>query len=350
MLPELRLETHHVGRVLFVRTFCEPRRMQSIGNAIEDQDFNVDMPQTYNGDPKIDAVHVLPKNTISAIKGPFYKTGSSGGYLVRVDRPSDLVKVAPTHESVPAGLAPRRVELDEDALKYKNIGNAAFKKKDYLPALEAYTQGLDACGDDDELLKCDLYRNRSIINIHLYRYEQAAADATSAFIPDAASDETKMRNNVKALFRAGRAYHCSENFSEARSHFQQLLQLSPEDEDGMQHLQDTNAQLMENITGYYDFAAMSKSVNGARKRLDRASFTANVEVRASAKKGNGLFANKEIKAGEIVLVERALAAAFESEAASGMRIILNVNTNTGRTGAHALLFYQVVQKMLHNPI
>ena len=332
-----------------MRAIGHPFRLSSVQNAIEDENLDVDQLAVYNGDPKVAATQVLPHNTVFAIKEPYYKAAADGGYIVRVDHPSDLIKLQPTHNMVPAKLAPRLLELDEDALKYKNIGNAAFKTKDYLPALEAYTQGLNACSNDDDLLRRDLYRNRSIVNTHICRYEQAATDAVSALFPNVNGDEANIKNNVKALFRAGRACYCLENLAEAKSYFEQLLEISPADEDGRQQIARTKARLEESLTGKYDFEAMSKSVSGSHKHLDHASFTANVEVRPSTKKGRGLFATKNITAGELVLVEKAFAVAFESEAGSETHIILNLNTNTGRIGSHAVLFYQLVQKMLHNP-
>jgi hypothetical protein len=221
-ISELQLETHHVGRVLIVRTFGHSIRFQSVQNAVEDMNLDVDQLAVYNSNPEVAAIHVLLQGAIFAIKEPFYKISSGGGYIIRVDHPSDLLRLKPTYPMVSCELAPKVIEFNENALSYKNVGNVAFKK-DYMPALEAYTQGLDACGENDDSLKRDLYRNRSIVNIYLRRFEQAAKDATAAFIPDAGNNEKKAENNTKALYRTGRAFYCQENFLEARSQFEQLL-------------------------------------------------------------------------------------------------------------------------------
>lgn len=224
-ISELRLETHHIGRVLIVRTFTDPVRIQSVQSAVEDKNSEVDQLAVYNCDSKAPPDYMLPKDTVFAIKGPFYKNANNGGYIIRVDHLSDLVQLQPTHAMVPMELLPRLLELDKDALRSKTTGNAAFKKE-YLKALDAYTEGLMCCSNDEDSLKRDLYRNRSIVNIYLHRYEAAFADATAAVIPNASDNETATRNNVRALFRAGRASYVLGNYSEAKMQFEQLLSIS----------------------------------------------------------------------------------------------------------------------------
>jgi hypothetical protein len=141
--------------------------MQSVQNAVEDKNFDVDQLAVYNADPKATPEHVLPKGAIFAIKEPFYKTAASGGYLLRVDHPSDIIRLQPNHPLVPHELAKGLSELDKEALSYKDVGNAYFKSKDYLRAFKAYTQGLNACGDNEDSLQRDLYQNRAIVSIYL---------------------------------------------------------------------------------------------------------------------------------------------------------------------------------------
>lgn len=85
-LSELRLETHHTGCVLFVRTFTDSIRLVSIQAGIEDEVGEVDHLALYNGDPALKPAQIMPKDTIFAIKEPFYKASASGGYIVRVGK------------------------------------------------------------------------------------------------------------------------------------------------------------------------------------------------------------------------------------------------------------------------
>jgi tetratricopeptide (TPR) repeat protein len=259
------------------------------------------------------------------------------------------VRLPSIHPLVPVEFALKALELEVCASECKEIGNAAFKAKQYPSALEAYSKGLHACGKDDDLLKRDLHRNRSLVNIYQERYEEAFDEACAALISDAADNEVILKNNVKALYRAGRALNCLEQFSEAQVKFESLLQISPDDKDGREQLTRTKARLEESATGKYDFTAMSNSRNGDPARFDRASFTANVEIRPAGKKGKGLFATKDIKAGELILVKKAFCVAFLPKIGDGTHMIMNLDSGDAHLGAQAGIVQELFQKMSRNP-
>lgn len=98
----------------------------------------------------------------------------------------------------------------------------------------------------------------------------------------------------------------------------------------------------------YDLVAISKSASKKHNRLDRASFLKNVEVREIDKKGRGLCAAQDLKAGDLVLCEKAFTVAFASDSEAETYVLLNVNTNSGATGTQATLMFTLTQKMLHN--
>lgn len=355
---ELRLETRHVGRVLIVRTFGELFCFTYLHSCIEDCLGVSSMLHVYNSALNEDACYTLPKDTVFAIKEPYFQAtgglGSGTGHVIggklRVDHPSDLIKLEPTHPMVPIELASKLLELDTDALVFKSKGNVAFKANDYLRAAEAYTQGLEIRGENDDVLRCDLFRNRAIANIHLQRYERACKDAKAALIPDPEGDETATKNNVKALYRASRALYCMQRYVDAKAQVDKLLELSPGDKDGQDHLEKTEAHLKETETGMYDFVAIREQVSAGIKRLDHADFTQNVAIRATSKKGNGLFATKDIAAGDLTLVEKAFAIVFSSEAAAGskMNIIIDMIDSKAMMGPQAECYYHAVQKAMHD--
>ena len=347
-ISELRLQTRHEGRALILRTFGDPSRRSSVQNGIEDKNGDVKLLLLHNSDPKADVSSILPNNTFFAIKEPLYKITASYIFAVRVDHPSDLVRLPSTHPLVPVQFGLKALEVGENASKYKDIGNAAFKAKQYPSALEAYTKGLHACSKDDDSLNRDLHRNRSIVNIYQGRYEAALDDACAALTPDAVDNEVDLKNNFKALYRAGRALYCLEQFSEAHVKFENLLQISPDDKDGQEQLTRTKARLEESATGKYDFTATSNSSKGGPTRVDCASFTANVENRPAGKKGRGLFATKDIKAGELVLVEKAFCVSSQPKIGDGTPVIMNLDSGVALLGPHAAIVQDLFQKMSRN--
>ena len=225
----LRLETHHHGKVLIIRSFVDPIHVQAFQTAVEDESGAVDRLALYNEDPAMTPVKVLPKGAIFAIKEPYYKGSADGGYTIRVDHPSDLIVLQPGHHLIPLAWALQAVDLAKSALKWKEDGNTAYLEKDYFGAVDNYTRGIEACGDHDVTLRCDLLRNRAAANLGLARYESAFNDAESAIVPE--SSPNSVQNNIKTHGRLGRAAYALGDWNSADAHYAQALLLKPDDLD-----------------------------------------------------------------------------------------------------------------------
>lgn len=353
-IDELRLETVHRGRVLIVRTFGNPRRMQSVQNAIEDGAGEVDRLNVCNFELTLSAEQVLPRGVIFAVKEPYYKVTADGGYTIRVDHPTDLVRLEEDDALVPGDLRPKVIDLDKDdetALEWKAKGNAAFKAHDYSAAVDFWSKALDCCVEECQAkLRFDLHRNRSIANIHLQRYEAGLADAEAAVIPTIDHMPTQdAKNNGKAYYRAGCAAYHLQDYYRAEEFFQKVQAVTPGDEDAIREGQRTALRLHEQSSGGYDFLLMTKSVTEARKRLDHANYTAVVEVRDTHDKGRGLFARTDIKAGQLVLCEKAFCVAFDTDSCVSQSMTYNFNTKTVTMGTHNSRLINTIHKMIHNP-
>lgn len=333
--------------MLFVTVFGHAQCTGPILNAVEDQEGKCGRLAVYNFDHSLTPAQVLPKGSLYAIKEPFFELPKKDEPLVRVDHPSDLVKISDTQKRAVKGLKDQSSEV-QDALKYKDDGNGAFKNKDYLSAVELYSESLDVCKDEDQALRSIALRNRAIVNLHLHRYEAAASDARASLTSGDKLDEKVKKSNATAHFRAGRAEYQLGNVEEALKQFEKVLELTPKDADAEREMKRTKLRIKEQQSGDYDFKAMSKAVSPKHNRLDHTTFTANVEVRQSSVQGNGLFAVKDIPAGDLILCEKALSVAYESDATVRQHLVHNFNTDFTVTGPKITLQANLVQKMLHN--
>lgn len=102
-------------------------------------------------------------------------------------------------------------EPHEVATNFNNQGNDCFKTKQYKTAIEFYTLGLDVDCKVDEIV-VPLYVNRAACNLELKNYRRCIEDCKRALMID--------ENNVKACYRAGKAFFAVERYDEA----QQILQ------------------------------------------------------------------------------------------------------------------------------
>ncbi|GAV28448.1 hypothetical protein PMKS-001919 [Pichia membranifaciens] len=97
-------------------------------------------------------------------------------------------------------------EPDEIAENFKKQGNDCYKTKKYQDAVEFYTKGLNVCCDV-KYIEAALYLNRAACNLELKNYRRCINDCKECLM--------RQPKNVKALFRAAKAYFAIEHYDEA---------------------------------------------------------------------------------------------------------------------------------------
>ncbi|XP_010278142.1 PREDICTED: uncharacterized protein LOC104612428 [Nelumbo nucifera] len=109
-------------------------------------------------------------------------------------------------------------EAKKKALEAKSRGDDAFKRKDYLMAVDAYTQAIDLDPTDATLLS-----NRSLCWIRLGQADHALVDAKACrgLRPDW----------PKACYREGAALRLLQRFDEAANAFYEGVKLDPENKE-----------------------------------------------------------------------------------------------------------------------
>ncbi|KAM9657732.1 tetratricopeptide repeat protein 12 isoform 5-T5 [Morphnus guianensis] len=109
----------------------------------------------------------------------------------------------------------KRNEHLANALKEK--GNDAFRKGDYVVAIQRYTEGLEKLKDKQEL-----YTNRAQAYLKMHECEKAITDC-----------EWALKCNekcIKAYFLMGKAHLAVRHYSESRQCYEKILQIDPQKE------------------------------------------------------------------------------------------------------------------------
>lgn len=311
-LRDLIMGSHHEGMVIFVRTFCEAVRIECHANAIEDKHGNVDRLAVFNVSAKIRSEVLLPRGVLFAIKEPFYRRANDGGVVVRVDHPTNIMILGPADEEVPDcwrvpriqySAAVRLDQADQQLVK----GNWQECELLYCDAERIMLK--DKSQFDEEMLR-NLHRNRSQVRFHLRQYEIAADDALNAVV---AGKISQLSNENKALnftayVRAARNCYEARDFGRAEKCFELALgcALTKEIKASLtEDISKNKTRLVEMRTGKYDFKAMAASATATNTSLDHASFIKNTKIALAGHRGRGLFTTKDIKYGDIILVEKA---------------------------------------------
>jgi tetratricopeptide (TPR) repeat protein len=213
----------------------------------------------------------------------------------------------------------------------------------------SYTIALRHCATENE--KPALHQNRAIANLRLDIFDAALADASRSSL------EAELPE--KAQYRAAMALYGLSRYDECRERLEALLNRYPDNPAAREKLLAVEQRLREQQTGEYDFKAMQEQVRAGRRHLDIATYSKPVIVKEAPGKGRGLFTTEAVKAGTLLLCEKAFAygAAADDEsggvlitAGSGsISLLMNKPTKDVIAGMQPAVISSVVQKMFRNP-
>ena len=335
-LAELEVDTHHRGRVLTVeRTGPVVPLIAYAWTVVKDDAGHAERLEVYLHKSKR-GEDMLESTRDFKIKEPYFTINEQGEAAIRINHPSDLICI-------------KNIEPAQAAEKWKDKGNAALKRKEFVEAADCYTEGLRLCAQDAEALQAvahDLHRNRAHVNLTLSRFDEAKADGIAAIT--GGDDERSKALDSKANFRAGWAAYSLGQFEEAKQLLNDALTLTPQDKETKLFLRKTENRLREHLSSQYDFAQIRSQLSRSRPRVDAATFTGDTAARSSPLGGRGLFATRDISAGEIVLCEKAFCVVWSHEPEAWSAMTYDIRDDRIRVFPAGLAI-ALIQKLINNP-
>ncbi|KAK3393249.1 hypothetical protein B0H63DRAFT_406376 [Podospora didyma] len=320
-LSDLRVETHHRGKGIIVKVISMPFIGAGAVSIVEDEFGNVDKLAIYNqGDSSI--LSGVPEGCVVGVKEPYYKyNGAENDYMICVDHPSDVILLRFADPIIPESL--QLGPLLKTSLEWRTAGDTAFIERDYPTAVFCYTEALETAEDDAS--EAPIYTKRAGTNLILGRYDTAKADALASL--------TGGSSDWRGYYNAGKAAYGLCEYKTSKEHFEKALQLNSKGSGIQKEYERSLARLREEEHGEYDFAAMAASLSPQNVHLDNGSFLGRTRVAESKHHGRGLFATQELKAGDIVFVEKATLMPNQYEPAR----------------ASAALYAMMVRQLCENP-
>lgn len=333
-LSELKLNTVHYGYVLVCRTIVKPFKLTAVDLVVEDpitsqgSQVKADRLSLYDfvSFPGAcgDLSEVVPLGTRLFIKEPHYKIGSQDGVpTIQCDSPADVIFVP--NEQIDGPLLTGLRWTDTLSVKYgptvkrepepcfksaddlKRTGNEQFTRKDYVSAINTYTQALELEPKNDFLLS-----NRAQTYLKLNQFHKAHSDAEAAWNIN--------RTNIKARFRQAKALYGMKSYEKASAILKEL-----ETSTEIQNLlQSTQQRLEEQQHGRYDIRGIIEE-SRSMHYLDHADYVGPVRVTNIPGKGRGVVATEDIAEGTLLLCSKAFAIVFEDERKEGVEVSTNAS-------------------------
>ncbi len=204
----------------------------------------------------------------------------------------------------------------------------------------SYSQALRISTTENhiEILK----RNRSLAYLNTKHFDAALNDTGFPHFGSPASD--------KALFRAAQALYWLGRFEKCYEVLELLRRIYPDNKQALVVLDRARDRCQEQKSGVYNFKHLQAQARSLRPpHLDHATYLGPIRIQQTESKGRGLFVTEAVKAGDLLLCEKAFSHAFANEASPSTNLLMNTETNRAFMGTQADLIRIVVHKLHRNP-
>ncbi|THH28001.1 hypothetical protein EUX98_g6184 [Antrodiella citrinella] len=335
-VSQLTLRTRHKGKFLLCRVVHKIGKPVGINIAVEDPNGDATRLVLFHFPSALDATisnleALFPPGAFLAIREPTYKRAYENGfYMVRIPTPSDVVFLDQQSELVKSVTWKYNVagpQRPNTLAEWKNLGNEHFKRKEWLCAAIAYTEGLKSEPRNHLLLL-----NRAAAYLELHWNNSAAHDADAVIAMNL--DDPALKR--KAVYRATKAYYAAGKYVKVT----QLSKLLPGDSDIKTLSTKTSHRLRERNQGVFDWWSLYAQSRVAAARPDVASYQGPVEVRLSpggeSFSTRGLFTTRAIKQGDLLFVAKPIASYYPEDKpphpTSELEVFLTYNFLTDALG------------------
>ncbi|KAF3904638.1 hypothetical protein ABW21_db0205965 [Orbilia brochopaga] len=300
-IRQMEVTTRHEGKYVMVRAVTIARRLNSVTTIVEDQRGSYTQLQVYNLPQQAKIHEILPRGAVICLKEPLFTLSTTCIPGFRVDHLSDMMVLRNGCPDIPAEWT--KPPNDRTPEECRELGNRALKEGDLTKALEWYTIGIevhDELGIDDETEKATLLRNRAHVYIVTGWFQNAIndIDASLAIEP----------GNEKALFRKAKSLYGLNQWARAGNILMKMMKRFPMNLAAKALHKCCRARMFEEMGSYHDWENMRALAreDAPSQYCDFAEYSAWIEVRQSDISGFGVFTTRDMKAGDLICVSRAV--------------------------------------------
>ncbi|GBB97197.1 hypothetical protein RclHR1_29390001, partial [Rhizophagus clarus] len=344
-IANLQINNHiPIEKFLLCRVITKFINIDALLALVEDPEGNVERLALYNwtslpknNEDRMNCRSIdqsfLPVGTLLVIKNLSYKVSSDNNTIIHSKNPKDVI-IVDRHNKLIDNLKWSSDILDKKEIKRKTAddfrcrGNDYFASKDYIAAIDEYSNGIKL-----EPRNVTLFANRAEAYLRLFQFRNALIDAETALNYEP--------SHLKAAYRKGKALCSLQRYQEAIITLQNLhLSMKASTDGSISSIKKSTEQLLkhaeilasENKNGQYDYtsiineycerAKIKKDSKGndewvyeAGPRLDHADFLfKDIEIRPVEGKGRGWIAKCDIPENTLLMVSKAFSIVYSHEA------------------------------------
>ncbi|KAJ5384888.1 Tetratricopeptide-like helical [Penicillium concentricum] len=343
MVKDLLLETHHRGSYILLRSITQADKVAAITVIVEDEQNHAIPLQMLNEKLRCQDGSV-DKGQILLVKEPYLTLTFDAEYGVKVDHVSDIMFISMSDKMVPSAWRERLPEDETSqwmAGDWLSMGTEYLNRGKFYSATEYYSKALECSPTEEETHYLLYYRGLAFFQVDEWDASLRDLDA----VPAGPESEKALRGKAQTLYRLKR-------FRESCDVFTKLCKKHPEDVGARNDFREAIARFAEQKKGGYKFKKMQEKASKTYPPLlDHAAWIGPVTVRQTKSQGRGLFTTEAVKAGDLLLCEKAFAYATEHPSRPRWSSTLHINTET-RTitrGGQAALASSIIETLYKNP-
>ncbi|GFZ43667.1 hypothetical protein JCM24511_01387 [Saitozyma sp. JCM 24511] len=294
---------------------------------------------------------LFPLGCVLAIREPYVRFAVNGNVAVRVDVPSDVIVLHHSHPTIQdlRWAYPPVAAFRPSTEQLKEAGNKAMARKDYMVSIVKYSIALTATIEHlPPALHLALLLNRAQAYLFNGKPGSAYRDCLAARIfMDEHPDVVQPHHRERLAYRSAQAAYDMRLYDRAGRFVQECNQLGVKQGALLEEM--ITARQREAKEGSYNWETMFEaSIEKNAPFLDVADYTGSVTVARIPAKGRGLITTQDVKAGELLLVSKALVAAYQAETPGLTVINVDFEHNLMSKTSHVTAKVKAVHQLMDN--
>lgn len=315
ILNDLRPETHRRGSYVLLRAAGPGLAMSGVLAIVEDENGHIIYLNLYYPDTSIPAHELLEKGQVLIVKEPYLKKSSDGSLCIRVDHLSDVIFLHVFDERVPEKWRQVSVADESVASTWRTRGYDFFKRSKFRFAIEWYADASTLSSDKSlthgnrsfsKALQCSPIEAGSVTYIRAVAFLRVG-DFESA-LADLKHPSIVSRPCATSLLRRAEALYGLERYRESAEVHKAIFRNFPGEATAKSKLVAAIRRVTEQERGQYRFREMQREAQTLNPpHLNHATYIGPVAIKPAGSRGRGLFTTAAVKAGDLLLCEKAFA-------------------------------------------
>ncbi|EME84125.1 uncharacterized protein MYCFIDRAFT_173174 [Pseudocercospora fijiensis CIRAD86] len=282
-------------------------------------------------------VEQIPRGTIIAIREPYFGRDPLESRSICLHHPTDCLYVSRRDSITERLFETRFLPEDTDFIKFADL---AMIKGNFLEALNLYDCHLE------NIYQRGLYQVKEKNGLLIKRafcYDRAGGRdaALTDCVAILATDPTH-----KQALKLGYAKALAGDLpSQALELAERLVQIQP-DNLPFQHLVSKAKVKAQESLGVFDFGLHIRQLGLHGTSADMSDFSGSLEIKLSSLGGRGVFASKDMEAGELVLCEKSMAVGTSNKSSAFARGLQDILAGEASSQRHLSLLQDICAKAL----